>query len=269
MRLGGILNMLEKFLKDVVSLVVGKSADQIVDLLNTKKYVNEFVIAKKLDLTINQTRNILYKLSDHGLVSSIRKKDKKKGWYTYFWKIEVVKSLEFLKEIRLKQMTNFNNQIQNRETKQFYICERCNIEFNEETALLHDFTCNECGEIFTARDNTKVLTGLKKSSSKIAEEIKLIETELSNENVKTEKEKEKRIEEEKKTAKKIRAKKMAAKKRLNKPVSKKVVSGKQNLKLKQKFLKNQNLKKKPAKKNIKRKSKKSKKVISNKKKLKK
>ncbi len=53
---------LKKILKNVVTLIVGKQAEDIVDLLDTKKHVNEFVIAKKLNLTINQTRNILYKI---------------------------------------------------------------------------------------------------------------------------------------------------------------------------------------------------------------
>ena len=52
--------MQEKFLKEVVGLVVGKQAEEIVELLDSKKYVNEFILAKKLDITINQTRNILY-----------------------------------------------------------------------------------------------------------------------------------------------------------------------------------------------------------------
>src|SRR3989304_7239040 len=87
------IEMLKKFLKEVVVIVVGKSGEQIVDLLDNEKYVNEFVIAKKIDITINQARNILYKMADHGLVSSIREKDRKKGGGTYFWKIEILKSL--------------------------------------------------------------------------------------------------------------------------------------------------------------------------------
>jgi len=200
--------MLDKFLKEVVILVVGKYAEPIVDLLKSKKHVNEFILAKKLDITINQTRNILYKLSDSNLVSSIRKKDKKKGWFTYFWKIEVLKALEFLKKVRTKQLTYMNNQIKNRKTKQFYICKRCNIEFNEETALLHDFTCNECGEIFTVRDNTKILRELTKNSSKISEELKLIEEEIEKENVKLEKEKERLAKKDKKAKKKKVVKKI-------------------------------------------------------------
>lgn len=185
--------MLKNFLKEVISIVVGKPAEEIVDLLDGDKYVNEFIIAKKLDLTINQARNILYKISDHGLVSSIRKKDKKKGWYTYFWKIEVLKSLEFLRELVLKNLNQLKNQIKSRETKRFYVCERCNIEYNEENAMLHDFTCNECGEVFSAKDNEKVLKEFKRNEEKLENKLKIINNEIDIEKVKLEKIKMKEI----------------------------------------------------------------------------
>ena len=185
--------MLKSFLNEVISIVVGKPAEAIVNLLEGDKYVNEFVIAKKLDLTINQARNILYKISDHGLVSSIRKKDKKKGWYTYFWKIEVLKSLEFLREIVLKNLTQMKNQIKSRETKRFYVCERCNIEFSEENAMLHDFTCNECGEVFSAKDNEKVLKEFKKNEEKLENKLKLIDEQIDLEKAKIEKAKMKEL----------------------------------------------------------------------------
>ena len=185
--------MLKNFLNEVISIVVGKPAEAIVDLLEGDKYVNEFIIAKKLDLTINQARNILYKISDHGLVSSIRKKDKKKGWYTYFWKIEVLKSLEFLRELVLKNLTQLKNQIKSRETKRFYVCERCNIEFNEENAMLHDFTCNECGEVFSAKDNEKVIKEFKRNEEKLENKLKMINDEIDLERGKLEKIKMKEI----------------------------------------------------------------------------
>ena len=103
--------MLKKFLGEVMILVAGKQAENLAVLLDNKKYVNEFSIAKKMDLTINQTRNLLYKISDYGLISFIRKKDKKKGWYTYFWKIEFLKSLEFLKNILVKKIDQLNHQV--------------------------------------------------------------------------------------------------------------------------------------------------------------
>jgi len=185
--------MLKNFLKEVISIVVGKPAEELVNLLDEDKYVNEFIIAKKLDLTINQARNILYKISDHGLVSSIRKKDKKKGWYTYFWKIEVLKSLEFLKELVEKNLNQLKNQIKSRETKRFYTCERCNIEYSEENAMLHDFTCNECGEVFSIKDNEKVLKEFKRNEEKYENKLKLIDNEIKIEKDKLEKIKMKEI----------------------------------------------------------------------------
>lgn len=173
--------MLAKFLKEVVVILVGKQAEPIADLLESKKHVNEFLIAKKLGLTINQTRNILYKIADYGLVSSVRKKDKRKGWYTYFWKLENLKVLEFLKDLLIKKIENTNNQIKSRETKVFYVCPECSVEYNEENSLIHDFTCPECGHIFAKSDNTKVLKELRKEEEKLHRELAIIEDEINKE----------------------------------------------------------------------------------------
>ncbi|MBT96818.1 hypothetical protein CMI49_01850 [Candidatus Pacearchaeota archaeon] len=231
--------MLKKFLKEVVVIVVGRPVEEIVDLLDSKKHVNEFIIAKKMDITINQTRNILYKLSDSGLVSSIRKKDKRKGWYTYFWKIEIFKSLEFLRNTLEKRIDQLNHQIRSREIKQFYICERCNIEFNEENALLHDFTCNECGNIFSIRDNTKVLREFKKNLNKLEKELDFVEEEVKKEKEKIGKIKLKEIKKQEKLRlekRKATRKKKKIKKKIKKPIKKKK-------KIKKKIRKNPKIKK--------------------------
>jgi len=179
--------MLKKFLKDVIILVVGKQAEDVTELINSKKHVNEFNIAKKLDLTINQTRNILYKIADHGLVSSIRKKDKRKGWYTYFWKLEILKTLEYLKKVLVKKINELKHQLKSRETKQFYECKRCHIEYNEENSLLRNFTCNECGGIFTLKDNVKSVRDLKRNIKKLETELKFVDEEIDKENIRLEK----------------------------------------------------------------------------------
>ena len=253
--------MLKNFLKEVVSIVVGKPAEEVVDLLDSDKYINEFIIAKKLDLTINQARNILYKISDYGLVSSIRKKDKKKGWYTYFWKIEVLKSLEFLREIVLKNLNQLKNQIKSRETKRFYTCERCNIEFNEENAMLHDFTCNECGEIFSVKDNEKVLKEFKKNEEKYGNKLKLINNEINIEKEKLEKIKMKgikKIEKEKiKQKEETRRLQKKARDKEKKEISKKNSGKKAKGNIKKKNGKNEYIKKKAIKKQAEKKIKKT------------
>ncbi|MBU2503820.1 MAG: hypothetical protein KJ879_02085 [Nanoarchaeota archaeon] len=196
--------MLKKFLKEVITIVVGKNAEEIVEFLDTKKHVNEFIISKKLDLTINQTRNILYKISDQGLVSSIRKKDKRKGWYTYFWKIEVLKSLEFLRNDLMKKIEQLENQVRSRETKRFYVCDTCHIEITEENALSNNFTCNECGSIFVFKDNTKILKEMKRALEKLKNDLGLVDNEISIESKKVEVGKMKVINKEEKEKKKVR-----------------------------------------------------------------
>jgi transcription factor E len=239
--------MLKNLLKEAVENVIGKQSEQLTDLLDSKNHVNEFLIAKKMDLTINQTRNLLYKLSDFNLVSSIRKKDKRKGWYTYFWKIEVLKTLGFLKADYKKKVEQTQTQIKSRSSKQFYHCERCNIEISEENALPYNFTCAECGEIFTLKDNAKVINEMNKRLNllnKKIEEIekeeqeqrKLVEKKIIKENKKEQKAKKERrrktnkkeITKEKTSTKKVKkiTKKRHSVKKVKKSVSKKIISKK-------------------------------------------
>ncbi|HTY44196.1 MAG TPA: hypothetical protein VMC80_03060 [Patescibacteria group bacterium] len=222
--------MQQKFLKDAFSLIIGKQGEDIVNIIDSKKYVNEFLIAKKLDLTINQTRNILYKLLDSGLISSIRKKDKKKGWYTYFWKIESLKTMEFLRDTFLKKIEQFQSNIKSRESKQFYFCERCNIEYTGENALLNNFTCPECGSLLTLKDNTKVIEELRKEMDKIKKQKEILEQDISEEKEKLNKvrqkglKKEEELKKEEKKQRAIKRKKEAEKnkKALNKKIPKKI-----------------------------------------------
>ncbi len=211
--------MQKELIKEIIVNVVGKSAEKIADLLDTKKHVNEFLIADKLEITINQTRNLLYKLSDFGLVSSIRKKDKKKGWYTYFWRIENLKALEFLKSLLEKKLEQIHIQIKNRESKQFYVCDRCKVEFTEENALFMNFTCGECGDVFTLKDNSKLIRELKKNLIKFEKELSTVSEEIEMEKQKNDKLRLKEIDKEKKEKSKIRAAK-AEERRKNKPVTK-------------------------------------------------
>ena len=247
--------MLGDFLEEATVLIVGKPGEQLAKLLHSKTHVNEFNIAKKLDLTINQTRNLLYRVSDQGIVSYVRKKDKKKGWYTYFWKIEIIKALEFLRAHYIKRLEQIQNQVNSRETKQFYVCDRCNREFNEQTALAYDFTCDECGDVFALKDNTRLVKELKKHLEKYTEILNELDVEIEKEKEKEEKLKQKEIEVKKKeAAAKRAAKRKATTKTTKKKTVKKVVKKKTTKKkTSKKLLKKKVAKKKTAKKIVKKK----------------
>src|SRR3989344_2462220 len=75
------LSIVEEF----VSEVAGKESIKILNILKEQNNVSEFDMAEKLKMSINQVRNLLYKLNAHNLVFSTRKKDKDKGLYMYYW----------------------------------------------------------------------------------------------------------------------------------------------------------------------------------------
>jgi transcription factor E len=200
-----------KFLKSIVENLINKQSVPIIDLLIGKKHVNEFLIAKKLGLTINQTRNILYKLSDYGLVSFIRKKDRRKGWYIYFWTLNIYQSLNLLEQNLKKELENLENQMRDRKERRYYFCKTCSIEVSEEIALLNNFACSECEQIYELSDNKEMIQALEKSIARLKKEINLVSFEKEKEREKIDKKKSSKIK--RAEAEKIRVRK---KKRLEK-----------------------------------------------------
>jgi len=170
-----------RLLKEIVTTLVGVNAQKAVDLLYDKKNVNEFLIAKHLKLTINQTRNILYKLADEGLVSFMRKKDRKKGgWYIYFWTLSSGNSLTKFKEKLMRDLNALENQLNLRKTKQFYMCPNCSIEYNEENALLNNYVCPECGEVLNLKNPEQDLSNLGAQINKIKEIMNEVNSEIDS-----------------------------------------------------------------------------------------
>jgi len=241
-----------KLLKNLIEDLAGVNSSRITDILFNKKDVNEFLIAKKMELTINQTRNILYKLSAEGLVSFTRKKDKRKGWYIYYWTLNTEKCLIKLKEMWLKKIDDLKHLLRSRESKRFYICKPCNIEVSEETALDHNFTCEECSEVYELADNTRAIKETKTKIAKTDKELEIIKNELEIIKTKILKKKaraEKKAEKEKMKKKKIKKKKIAKKKtskKVKKKAKKKKTIKKKDKKIKKKSKNGKKIKKKKA-----------------------
>lgn len=170
--------ILFNLLKEAIRKVAGKTAEPLVTVLFNKKNINEFKIAGELKLTINQTRNILYRISNFNLLIYTRKKDEKKGWYTYFWTLNVQKSLEVLLKLKEQEMSVFENILKNRLTKNFYNCLNDNLEMSEETAMHHNFFCPECGELLQLVAEEKKTKEFSTKIEEIKKQIEIIKIEL-------------------------------------------------------------------------------------------
>jgi predicted RNA-binding Zn-ribbon protein involved in translation (DUF1610 family) len=182
------------------------------------------------------------------MVSFTRKKDKRKGWYTYFWTLDIERTLELLNKRLSREIEQSKHQLESRKTKRFFTCKTCNIEVSEEKALLHDFTCPECGEVYELSEKEQIIEDLKKKIIRLERQRKDVLEELG----KIKEKKRKRIvraerrEKKKKAEKRRKAmkKRLREKKRLKK------------LEEKKKKPKKKIKKKKPVKKRVKKKPKK-------------
>jgi transcription factor E len=208
--------MQEKLLYNLIEEIAGEGNGRIIDTLYNKKDVNEFLIAKKMELTINQVRNILYKLSNYGLVSFVRKKDKRKGWYIYYWTIDNGKCLELIEDHLKKRVHELETQLHDRETKRYYTCPYCKIEVSEDIALENGFTCEECAEVYGLTDNIPYIRDTKSKITRISNEIDEINKELDEYRSKEKKkiDKQNKKEEKEKEEKKIEKRKIASDKRI-------------------------------------------------------
>ena len=207
--------MQKDLLQDIISMLAGKNAVPIVEILYSKGHVNEFVIAKKLNMTINQTRNILYKLSDEGLVSFIRKKDLKKGgWYTYSWTLNTGKGLAKMKNYLVLEIDKKKSHFADRSNKRYYYSKGADLEYSEEEALENSFICPETGEVLELRNNEEIITHIKLEISKLEKAIAEVNLEITDVQGKENKVKEKRIKAEELKKKKEREKRKKELKRL-------------------------------------------------------
>lgn len=169
----------EEALQEIVMKIGGKGAAVIVPILKDKDNVDEFKIANKANMTINELRNILYKLHHGDLVSFTRKKDSKKGWFIYYWTLNNERSLRSLIKDYKRDLTEQKDILENTLKKNYFVCPRGHIELGEESALEQSFECMECGELLMLKDRDvekrKLNKIIDKLSRRLAELIELLE----------------------------------------------------------------------------------------------
>lgn len=160
-----------KFVEEAIGEIAEKDGISAYRLLKGKENVNEFIIAQRLKLTINQIRNIIYKFEQYNLISSTRKKDRKKGWYIYFFTFNDRQADEVVLQLMKDKVRLLDRQLEREKNHQFYICPNKCIRLTIENAMENQFMCTECGSLMSADDNEKSIQRIKKRIEEINEVI--------------------------------------------------------------------------------------------------
>lgn len=170
----------------VIESVAGHDVLPLVEVLKGKKNVSEFTIAEALKEEINTIRNKLYRLYDFSLVEFTRKKDKKKGWYIYYWTFVPSKVPFLMKEMKRKKLDKLKERLKAEQNNNFFSCSNECVRLSFEKAMDFEFKCPECGSLMNQEDTTKRIEHIINEIHELEKEIRdmpeiVIETPIETE----------------------------------------------------------------------------------------
>jgi len=166
------MKLSNKLVEDVVTSVAGEDVLPLVKLLKNKKNVSEFKLAEAMKLEINVTRNMLYRLYHANLVSFIRRKDKKKGWYIYYWTFKIKQIKHLAVSLKKEKLERLQDRLNREKESSFFVCPNTCMRLDFEKAVGFDFKCPECASIMEQESNEEKIKMLE-------DEIKVIQKELA------------------------------------------------------------------------------------------
>ncbi|HLD89327.1 MAG TPA: transcription factor [Candidatus Nanoarchaeia archaeon] len=161
-----------KVIEEMISEVAGEDTLVVVKTLKNKKNVSEFKLAEDINREVNETRNMLYRLYYVNLVTFIRKKDKKKGWYIYYWTFNN-KILKYLiVNVKKKKLEKLKERLEREKKSNFFICTNKCIRLDFEQAIDFEYKCPECGQLMFEDDNSNKIGQLEKNIKELEKELK-------------------------------------------------------------------------------------------------
>jgi len=166
------MKLSNKLIDGVVCEVAGDDVVPLVRALKNKKNISEFKLAEDIKEEVNTTRNMLYRLYDSNLVSFIRKKDKKKGWYIYYWTFNTKRIKYLVETLKKKRLEKLNERLKREQGGHFYLCDDKCIRLDFEQSINFEFKCPECGQLINQEDNSQKIKDIEKEIKEINKDLK-------------------------------------------------------------------------------------------------
>jgi transcription initiation factor TFIIE subunit alpha len=113
-------------------------------------------IASSTGLRINMVRKVLYDLFGKALITGIRVKDEKKGWFVYRWRSRRDEVENFIEGQKKKIQDRLQQRLDYESSSDFYHCgnEDCpRVTFENSLDLF--FKCPSCGNVLNLKKNDK------------------------------------------------------------------------------------------------------------------
>ncbi len=133
-------------------------------------YDNEFTdeeIARETGIRVNTVRKVLYRLYDNRLASYRRTRDKKTGWFIYYWKMDLNKASEIMKNLEREYLQKLLQRLEHERGNMFFRCDNGCDKVVFDIASENDFKCPGCNSILAFFDNTLIIQDLEEQIQKL------------------------------------------------------------------------------------------------------
>jgi len=140
-------------------------------LLNTEDATDE-EIASATGLRINIVRKVLYDTFGKALITGVRVKDEKKGWFVYRWRAKRDQVDNFIENQKKKILDRLRKRLQYEESTEFYHCSNQDcprVSFEQSVEMF--FKCPNCKGLLNMVDNSKVKQALRQKIEQISRDI--------------------------------------------------------------------------------------------------
>ena len=161
----------DPFIK-ISSLIGGEEYNQVAKALLKSEDSTDEEIAVSTGLRINIIRKVLYDLFGKALITGIRVKDEKKGWFVYRWRAKRDNVDNFIDNQKKKILERLQSRLEYEESSEFYHCEdsKCDrIKFDYAIELF--FKCPTCNEPLNMVDNSKLKDALRSKIEQLSNDL--------------------------------------------------------------------------------------------------
>ncbi len=165
--------MSKRELMDLIEALAGREAKEVFSyLLEQGKELTDEEISRNTGIRVNAVRKALYSLSELGLISYRRIRDRNTGWYVYYWRINLENIDSILLTRKKEILKKLKERLEYERGNTFFICENEGIRYTFDEAFEYDFRCPRCGGNLVHVDNNEVIEILEKRIKTLEEELK-------------------------------------------------------------------------------------------------
>jgi transcription initiation factor TFIIE subunit alpha len=156
----------------VAGLIGGPDYVRVARALLNNENATDEEIASATGLKIKTVRKALYDLFGRSLITGVRVRDPKRGWFVYRWKAQRDQTDGFIQTQRRKIITSLKQRREGEETHEVYHCGTPTCQTRTfEVAMENFFKCPTCSKPLNRLDNAELKAALRWKIGQLGEEL--------------------------------------------------------------------------------------------------